>query len=349
MKLPILSVIIVNFNGAAYVKECIDSILKNNIKNFEIVIVDNGSTEKELSKLKVLEHNHKEIKIVALHKNFGPALARNIGVINSHADLIAFLDNDTQVEPNWANNAIKYFKMNPKVGIIQSKLLLANDHSRLDYVGEYLGSNGFLVQNCKAGDLDSISFSKPQIILAAKSAGMFIRRNVFNLINGFDDDYFIYVEETDLGWRSWLAGFESHFLPTSKVYHQFGTSSVILGLDKASQLAKYHGPKNYLSTLIKNLSLVRLVQVLPIHLTLWLGLILYRFITLKPNDSIQMLKGLAWVILNIDKILIKRSLIQKKRKVDDNFVFKKLVVNRNLWYFVSKAVLKSKVGNAQSY
>lgn len=344
-----LSVVIVNYNGYKYLKALVASILKSKTKLFEIIIVDNGSSHLELKKIKKLSKASKKVKTIFLHKNFGPALARNIGVKNSNGEYLSFLDNDTHVHKKWASSAIAYFNKHKKVGVIQCKLLLESDHKKIDYVGEYLGSNGFLVQQCPAGTTDSGQFNKPKKILAAKSAGMFIRRSAFNKAGGFDDSYFIYVEETDLGWRSWLMGYEAHYLPTSIVYHHFGTSTVILGAANASNLAKFHGPKNYLTTLYKNLSTKMLLRIFPTHLLLWICFVVYRLASLKILDAYYMGLGIIYFFINFKKINKSRKEIQSNLSIEMEEEIKKLVVKRPLWYFISKATNKQTIGNANSY
>lgn len=346
---PELSVIIVNINGSNFLIPLLDSIKNSVTKNYEVIVVDNGSNILEIKKIEQYLLNTTKIKLIKLHKNYGPATARNIGVTNSSGRYLSFLDNDTIVDKKWSLEALNYFQKHKKVGIIQCKLLLQSDHSKLDYVGEFLGSNGFLVQECSGGDQDLGQFDKPQRILAAKSAGMFMRRDAFDKAGGFDDDYFIYVEETDLGWRSWLVGYESHFVPTSIVYHHFGTSNIILGKSNTSYLAKFHGPKNYITTLFKNLSTPKLIYILPIHILLWLGLCLYRIAILKPIDAFIMIKGIIVTFINFPTLIYKRKIIQDKRLLSDTYLFKHLVVSRSLWYFINKAIKTTKVGNAQSY
>jgi GT2 family glycosyltransferase len=348
MKNKKLSIVIVNLNGWKYLEALLKSILGSKTKDYEVIIVDNGSTNdcEKIDNFCSLDDRFKSVK---LHKNVGPAMARNIGVANTTGKYISFLDNDTLVDKNWATEAINYFNKHKKVGIIQCKLLLESDHNKIDYVGEYLGTNGFLVQECSAGTIDNGQFNKPKKILAAKSAGMFIKREAFNRVGGFDDDYFIYVEETDLGWRSWIAGFEAHFLPSSVVYHHFGTSSVILGSKNASSLAKYHGPKNYLMTLLKNSPSRMLPKIIFYHFLLWVGFIFFRLFTFKIGDSFEMTKGILYFLFNVSSTLKKRHKIQNDKVKSKQIFLNELVVSRSLWYFVSKAVIKRKVGNANSY
>ncbi len=350
MKDIILSVIIVNHEGYKYISKCLDSILNSNSKSFEIVIVDNGS-KGDVAKLnkKYPRLLGKKMKIISLNKNFGPSKARNEGVAIAKGKYIGFLDNDTIVDKNWANMAMKAFEKDRTIGAIQCKLLLKKERNKIDYVGEYIGQNGFLVQRASVREIDKGQFDQEVEILAAKSAGMFIRKDVFKKAGGFDPDYFIYVEETDLGWRTWLVGHRIVFVPTSIVYHEFGTSTVILGKEKNNYNAKFHGSKNYILTLLKNLDIVNLAKIVPLHILLWLGLAWYSLLKLQFKAFFWVHLGVLWNLINLPSTLQKRKLVQKNRKISDSKLFKKVMVNRNIGYFLNKVIKKHKVGNAESF
>jgi len=351
MLVPDLSVIVVNCNGKEYLLKCLQSILESNTGNYEIIAVDNGSSDDSLNAVRAKYPTlcGEKIVLLGLDKNYGPARARNEGVRVSRGKYLAFLDNDTEVDGNWANEAIPHFEQNSKLGIIQCKLLLAKERNRLDYVGEYLGQNGFLVQVAKGGEIDSGQYNKNNKILAAKSAGMFIRKETFQKIGGFDDDYFIYVEETDLGWRSWLYGYENIFVYKSIVYHEFGTSSITLGKMKSNYNAKFHGSKNYILTLFKNLESKNLIRILIPHITLWLGLAFYNFFKGKTKECYWILSGISWNICNFTKNMKKRKLIQKGRVRSDNDLFEVFMKKMPFFYFLNKATIKQKIGNAESF
>ena len=201
----LVSVVVVNYNGEIYLKRCVESILKNNYSDYEIIVVDNASADGSIVMFKENFGGFDKLRIISLDKNYGPAKARNEGVKLAKGEIIGFLDNDTEVDPYWISNALKYFENDSKIGALQCKLLLLNDKNKIDYAGEYLGSLGFLVHVARYGEEDKGQYDEVKELLAAKSAGMFIRKDVFEKIGGFDDDYFIFVEETDLGWRAWLA------------------------------------------------------------------------------------------------------------------------------------------------
>lgn len=347
-----VSVVVVNHNGNAYIQKCVRSIFNSNTKNIEVIVVDNASIDdsvKVLAKKFSTEHKSGKLKIVELEKNFGPAYARNKGAAQAKGVFFCFLDNDTVVEKNWAEEAKKLFRKSEKIGIIQCKLLLA-DKKTIDYIGEYMSFNGFLVQKVKGGTKDDGSFDQIEPILAAKSAGMFIRAKAFEDAGGFDDDYFIYVEETDLGWRCWLMGYQNMFLPSSVVYHDSGTSSIILGSGKVKQLARFHGSKNYILTHFKNLELKSMIKILPIHIGLWLGLAIYSLLRKGSfNEFLWIMSGVWWNITHFGKNWRKRRLIQSKRVVSDKELFAIWMKRRPLSYFLGKAIHTHKVGNAQSF
>lgn len=357
----LVSIVIINHNGKKYLQNCINSItlsLRSLVRRgrsnpvVEIIIFDNASTDKSIEiierKFSKLIHSH-VIKIIRAKKNHGPALARNIAVKYARGEYLNFLDNDTVVHKDWIKEAIKVFKKDKKTAIVQCKLLLYKNKKVIDYVGEYLGTNGFLVQKASGGERDNGQFEKEEQIMAAKSAGMFIRKSVFDKIGGFDSDYFIYLEETDLGMRAGIAGYKAMYCPKSIVYHVSGGSITALGKKKMSFNSKFHGTKNYILTLAKNLEASSLTTMLPIHILLWVGLAGYKLLTLRFNEAIWILAGVGWNILHLPNTIYKRIKVQKLRKVADNKLFKIWIKNVPFKYFLNKAIIKKRVGQAESF
>ena len=347
MKKINLSIIIPTCNAKKYLIPTIKSILNSHTKNYEIIVVDNGSTDTSIKAVKNLKptrsHLVGKIKIVALDKNFGPAKARNEGVKIAKGRYLAFLDSDTKVHPDWANQALKCFD-NKKIAAIQCKLLFLKDKKRIDYVGEYLTPTGFLLPVAPHGTIDKGQFDDTDKILAAKSAGMFIRRDVFRKIDGFDEDYFIFVEETDLGWRTWLAGYQIVLCPNSIVYHHFSATKDIFNPRFNNHLVRFHGTKNYILTLYKNLSLPNLIRILPLHIFLWTGLSLYLLLTGKFDSGINIFKAILWHLPNLPKNTLKRINVQKQRKTTDQVLFHKyqLLKEKSVFSYITKFLSSQK-------
>jgi len=345
---PLVSVVIVNYNGKEYISRCLEAVCRSSYTNIEIIIVDNGSEDGSVETLNKYRRKNSQIKLVLLNKNYGPSYARNRGVSESKGDYLAFLDNDTVPDPDWIVPLVNIFQKDMTVGACQCKLLLLREPEKFDYAGDFLSQIGFLVQKVEGGEVDKGQVDKNFEILSAKSAGMAIRKDVFNQIGGFDKDYFIYLEETDLGWRTWLAGYRIIFVPDSVVYHEFGTTNII---DPASQnyRVKFHGTKNYIMTLIKNLGKINLFKILPKHILLWIGVVCVLILKGKFKDSYFVLKGIIWNFFNAFRIGKKRFKIQRERKISDRDLFPRIMVKKKLSYFINKFRDSHEIGNAGSW
>jgi len=342
-----VSIVIVTVNGFRFVEACVASILASETPDCEIVVVDNGSTDDTPRLLRARFGDR--VTVLENGINLGPAAARNRGAARCRGDYLGFLDNDTIVHPAWARAARALLESDATIGAVQCKLLLASDPSRIDYVGEYLGQNGFLVQKAPAGARDEGQYDDRSEILAAKSAGMFIRRSVFEAIGGFDEDYFIYLEETDLGWRTWLQGFRVVLEPGSMVYHHFGGSAVTLGARAVNFNAKFHGCKNYLLTLLKNLGGAALLRILPVHAAAWLGLAVLSLFRGHARAAWWILRGLAWNLVHGRATWRKRRAIQARRRLSDRDLAPRIMRKKPWRYYLDKAITVRRMGYAEGF
>lgn len=335
----LFSIIIPSFNVKEYLIGCLGAIFRNVYPCYEVIVVDNGSTDGSLEAVRGEFSDQKEkLKTISLPENFGPAKARNEGAKIARGEYLGFLDSDTQVDKNWIIEAEKCFRANDKVAAIQCKLLLLPDKTHLDCVGEYLGELGFLIPVAEHGEKDSGQYDHPFKILAAKSAGMFIRSEIFRQVGGFDEDYFIFMEETDLGWRCWLTGYQVVFCPSSVVYHHFSATKQLVDQSFYNYLVRFHGTKNYLLTLYKNLSFAYLWRILPIHLLLWLGLAGHFFLRAKYHSTANILRAVVWNLVHLSGNWRKRRNIQKQRVFSDEQLFSGfgLMKKRGLAYLINK-------------
>ncbi|MCG2686463.1 glycosyltransferase family 2 protein [Candidatus Parcubacteria bacterium] len=345
-KHPFVSVIIVNYNAKNYLRSCLEAVVQNTYPNYEVLVVDNGSTDG--SNVMVAHQFGDRVQLLPLAKNFGPAYARNRGVEQAQGKYLAFLDNDTIPDKNWLGAAVGEMEKDISIGAVQCKLLLASDRKKFDYAGDYLSQYGFLVQRVEASVVDHGQFDQKDEILSAKSAAMLIRKDVFEEVGGFDEDYFIYLEETDLGWRTWLAGYRIIFVPDSVVYHEFGTTS-LLEPKLQSFNAKFHGTKNYITTLIKNFGWFNTLKIVPVHTIIWLGLGGYLISKGSFREGFYVWRGVLWCGFHLPRILEKRRRIQSTRAVAEGALMKKLLKKVPFGYFWRKATVSETVGHAESF
>ncbi len=326
---PLVSVIIVNHNGIDFVDGCLRSVLNNAYPDFEVIFVDNASSDGSLEYVKKAFAGDKRLKFVENSASLGPAVGRNRGAAAASGKYLVFLDNDTRVEKNWITELVTVFERDNSIGSGQSKLLRM-DSNLYDCAGDYLGPLGFLIERSK-GAQDQGQFDSISEILSAKSAASIIRKDIFARIGGFDEDFYMYLEETDLSWRVWLSGYRVVFIPASVVYHAFNTPKKDMKKYYDRAVVRYYGCRNYISTLIKNLGARNLIRILPIHVSAWVVMALLFALKAKLMDSFYIFKGISWNIIHAGALIRKRAAINKNiRAMPDSVIFKKIKSGESL-------------------
>lgn len=308
---PLISIVVVNYNGLNFVDSCLSSVFAADYPNFEVIFVDNASTDGSLKLVKEKFFSYAMLKIIENKKSLGPVKGRNIGIANSNGKYVVFLDNDTEVDKSWLNHPILVLEKDDSVGACQSKLLLS-DKKTIDTCGHYLSIIGFPYE-VGSGEIDNGQYEKIRDIFGARSAAMFIRKEVLEKTGYFDEDYFMHGEETDLSWRIWIAGFRVVFVPDSVVYHKRGGSFN----SESRYMILYEGSKNCTKTLMKNLGAKRLFLILPVHIFVWLSICFTHLLRGRFHLAKAVIKGLLWNICNIKRTLNKRKEIQVRSALSD--------------------------------
>lgn len=310
---PLVSIIIVNWNGKDVLGDCLRSLAKLHYPNWELILVDNGSADGSEKLTNLVSKQAKRIKLIINKENVGFAKANNQGYVGARGKYVLLLNNDTQVNEDLLSLLVKRISKDPKIGVIQPKVRLMAKPSHLDTVGSYLTITGFL-QHWGYLQKDSDEFSRETLIFSAKGACMLIRREVIEKVGLFDDDFGSYFEETDFCWRVFLAGYIIIYYPDAEILHKVGYSS-----KRQDQIfVNYNAFKNRIASLLKNLELVSLLIFVPIHLAIILGLAVYYLITGQFNKSRMIVESIGWNIINLKSIWRKRYTIRKFRVVKDN-------------------------------
>ncbi|MEM2174659.1 MAG: glycosyltransferase family 2 protein [Candidatus Micrarchaeia archaeon] len=319
---PMVSIIILNYNGKAFLYNCLSSVLKTDYPNFEVIFVDNGSTDDSVEYVKKNFGEDSRLKMVALDKNYGFAEGNNIGFkyVNPESKYVVFLNNDTIVDSKWLIEAIKILEKDNLIGAAQPKLKSLKDSKRIDSAGGFLDYMG-RVYIRGTGEKDVGQYDQVDEIFYAQGAAIIIRKDLIYGIGLFDPEYFINYEETDFCWRTWLSGYKVIFIPQSIVYHWGGATIHDKNKGKAKSRYKvmYHSRKNQLATLIKNYSLSNLFKYLPLLVTRMLGYIIILIIKSNKEYALAYLKALIWNLKNMKKLMVKRIFIQTyiRRKADE--------------------------------
>jgi len=334
---PLVSIIIVNWNSRENLKECLESLFKISYKNYEVIMVDNGSTD---DSVKFVEKKFPKVIIVKSKVNLGFAGGNNLGFRESRGKYILLLNNDTIVPPNFLGKLVDFMKKRSDVGIVQPRILFHRPntdlHHKINSVGSFFLSTGFLYHL----DYGKKDYKKntPYEILSAYGACFLARKSLIDKIGLFDDNYFAYFEETDLSQRVWLSGSKVMVDPSSTIYHKGAKTSQKL----PTAFIQYHSFKNRLQTYLKNLSFTNLFKIFIPHLLICeVSSILYFFVG-KPDYTLAIQKAIFWNLLNLEKILKKRHITQEFRRIEDDEFISKLTkkVKLRYYYFLSRGELE---------
>lgn len=246
-----VDVVVPTWNGAALLPPCLESLAAQTVP-CRVIVVDNGSTDGTAD---LVGTRFPGVRLVALPENRGFAGGVNAGIAASDADVVGLLNNDAVAEPEWVERALAAFA-DPRVGAVATLMLRADDPARVDSAGAALG---WWSGPRDRGRGDAVArWTTPGTCFAACGGAAFYRRSALDAVGSFDDAYFAYFEDVDLGWRLRRAGWVTAYEPRARVRHAGGAT---LGhfSDRHVELLV----RNELLTWTANLPLAALLLVLP--------------------------------------------------------------------------------------
>jgi GT2 family glycosyltransferase len=324
-----LSVIIVSYNSEKYINSCLSSLKNQSYKNFEIIIIDNNSSDKTL---KYIEQTLGEDKYLLLKQkeNLGFATGNNIGIKYSNGKYICLLNPDVILEKDYINNAVEFFKNNDKVGSVSGKIFKYRFRTNKIEKTNIIDTKGLeLRKNHQVVEIDAnkkdIIFKKNKIeIFGVSAAAGIYRRDALEDIkevslknNYFDDTFFIYKEDVDLAFRLRHAGWKSYYLGDAVAYHdrwETGSSKKIIKIFKKRKekksIVNYYSYRNHLLMILKNQYLSNIIWYSPFIVWYEFKKIIY-FILFEQKT----LLGLFSFIKLIPLTLRKRNAILSKSKL----------------------------------
>ena len=212
---PLVSIIILNYNAGKLLLDCVESILKSDFKNYEIIVVDNNS--KDESHL-ICKEKFEEIKLIENSQNFGFCEGNNIGAKNAKGEFIIIINPDTTVTPNWINEFLKANKENGD-GIYQPKIISLEDKKTILSTGNMIHLFGFGFARDK-GNLKTKNVENVEKITYSSGTCIFTTKKLFEKIGMFDSFLFLYHDDLDLSWRASMQKIDSFYVPTITVFHK---------------------------------------------------------------------------------------------------------------------------------
>ncbi|MDI6704261.1 MAG: glycosyltransferase family 2 protein [bacterium] len=302
-----ISVIIPNWNGMNLLKDCLPSLKNQTYQDFEIILVDNGSTD---SSVEWTRMNYPEVRIIELKENMGFSKAVNCGIKEAKGDLIALLNNDTIADSNWLFELNKALSTH-QVDFCASKVLFLGKDNLINSCGDSYGVDG-RARNIGFREKDNGQYREKRLVFGASACASIYKRSLFNKIGLFDPDFFLVYEDVDFSFRAQLAGFKCLYVPEARVYHLYSVTRRLL-----DHMDVYYIAKNNLNVLVKNMPSQLFMK--------------YLFFILKGQireatyfSSNGYLRYFLWgkigALFQLFKMLYKRGRIQAKREVSIEYI-----------------------------
>jgi GT2 family glycosyltransferase len=304
---PLVSIILVTWNSANYLSRCLDSLTQQTLQNFEIILIDNGSTDHALEGIQQ-SYPSLTIRIELLETNQGFAKANNIGARLACGQWLTLLNTDAFPASHWLENLIQAAKNNPAYSFFSSRQIQANHPDLLDGAGDAYHVSGLAWKRYLGYPANQFGLEQTEVFSACGAAVLYLRE-AFLEVNGFDEDFFSYMEDVDLGFRLRLRGYRCLYVPDAVVHH---IGSATLGI--ASDFALYHYQRNLIWSFVQNMPPELLWRFLLAH-------VLANFVYLA-NYILRGRGRVLWkakidAVYGLTKAVQKRREIQSRRSVTE--------------------------------
>ena len=310
--LPLVSIIIVTWNSAAYFSRCLECLAAQTFKDFEVVLIDNGSKDGCLDGVE----NHMPVlrlQVERLGENKGFAAANNLGAHMAQGRWLALLNSDAFPETNWLEELLKAAKNNPEFSFFASRQLQENAPNLLDGAGDIFHISGLAWRRFAGWPSAQFGLETEEVFSPCAAAALY-SREAFLRVGGFDEDFFSYHEDVDLGFRLRLQGFRSLYVPDAIVLH---AGSATLGAQ--SDFALYHWQRNYIWSFVQNMPSALLWEALPSHL---MANIIHQISYTFQGRGRILWKAKKDALCGLSHALHKRRKIQKMRKAGNRELLK---------------------------
>ena len=216
-----ISIIIVNWNGLRHLPECLDSLESQSFRDFETIVVDNGSTDGSLDYLR----GRPGLKLLPLPENVGFAAGNNAGLAAARGAYLVTLNNDTRAERGWLEHLVAVADAHPEAGMVASRILAYDEPDRIDSLGMAICPDGMSRGQFRGRRFSGLKVAAVQEVLFPSACVALYRREMLDETGFFDPDFFAYCEDTDLGLRGRLAGWGALLARDAVVYHKYSMTS----------------------------------------------------------------------------------------------------------------------------
>lgn len=312
--LPRLCIVIVNWNSWQLLEQCLQALARQTWQDFRVVVVDNASTQPAPE---TFLERHASVEIKRSEYNRGFAAANNWAIqIAQDVEWIALLNPDAFPEPDWLAQLMKATQQHPGCTCFGSLQLIAGSEHLLDGDGDAYHVSGLVWRNGHGKRKDE-AVHEPREIFSPCAAAALYRRDALVEAGGFDEDFFCYVEDIDLGFRLQLLGHRCLLVPGAVVHH---VGSATTG-GQQGDFAVYHGHRNLVWCYVKNMPGILFWLLLPLHLAMNLAAVCVFVLRGQGRAILRAKRDALW---GLPKMWRKRAILQAKRTVSPGEIWRML-------------------------
>ncbi len=308
-KHPLISIIISNYNGAKLniLQDCLTSFTKIDYPNYELILVDNASSDNSINIATRILGKNPRFKIIKNPINMY-SQGLNLGLKASKGEYVAYFNNDIALERRYFHRLVEAFDKYPKLALAQGKLLWYFDHEVIDSAGETMDIFGNPV-TIGYKTLDEQQFDRDEEILSASGSAGIIKRAALKEVGLYAPEYGIGYEDMDLGLRIRQKGFVIMRIPAAICYHKRGATDLS---EMVRIKVRWHFNKNRLSAMIRNYPPLLLIKSIPVTIFIYLGSFIWEMFTNKNLAlSLTRLQAIFYVVTHLPQLLKERSNIRK--------------------------------------
>lgn len=315
-----VSVIIPNYNGIKFIDGCLNSLKNQTLKDFSIIVVDNASTD---GSFELVKENYPFIKIIRMDKNYGFPRAVNEGIKVASTPFVILLNNDTEVHEAFVEKLLGGIKKSSHIFSCGSMMLDFYHRDHIDDAGGFYCALGYAYSRGKGQN--SSGYSKSEEVFFNCAGAAIYRKSIFDKIGYFDEDYFAYLEDVDIGYRARIHGYQNVFYPEAIVYHVgSGTSGSRYNSFKTSLSSR-----NNIYLIHKNMPLLQIIINLPFLIPGFLIKILF---FIKKGMGKEYIAG----IRNGFLLSVKRKKVKYLKRNMRNYLAIQLDLWRNAFRLLRK-------------
>lgn len=315
-KAPAVSVIIVSYQSGPTLEECLKRLQAQTFRDFETILVDNASTD---GAPQAAATAYPRVDFVEAGANLGFAAGNNLAARRAKGRWLVLLNPDAYAEPDWLAELMAGVERYPTVKSFASLQLSADQPGLLDGAGDNVTSAGIPFRG-GYGRKQPTTLPEGEVFSAC-GAAMLVDRDLFLEVGGFDERYFCYCEDVDLGYRLRLLGHPTLLLPKAKVSHVGSASTGV-----RSDFSIFHGSRNRVWTFIKNTPGWLFPVTLPLHVAVTAGLLLLHW---RRGDVAPAIRGIKAALKRdeLDLTLAARRALQAKRKASPGAILRVMSID----------------------